>query len=328
MTRTFLATASILALLSAASLPSVAYADVAVAEQAQQQQAGYSVAILPFAFSGKSFEDQGQEVQTLMTAYMSANPDLMLVERAEVDKALSEVELGMSGTVDPETAARVGHLLGAQVLVTGRVFPVKNDIIMVAKVVGVETGRVYGATVTYPANGKLTDAVNELTQKVGADIVNKGTTLVAKASMSQNVVAALKPKLQGLTLPTVAIDIGETSINRETTSPAAQTEMAMLLQQLGFTVIDPSESNKKPDVKITGEAISEFALRKGNLVSAKGHVEIKAIKTSDGSVLLVDRENTVAVELAAESAGKKALAKGATALTKRFVEAIIAAPKK
>ena len=44
---------------------------------------------------------------------------MILVERAELEKVLGEAELGLSGTVSPETAARIGHLTGAKVLVTG-----------------------------------------------------------------------------------------------------------------------------------------------------------------------------------------------------------------
>ena len=45
-----------------------------------------------------------------------------MVERAELEKILGEQELGLSGTVSADTAAKVGNLTGAKVLVTGRVF--------------------------------------------------------------------------------------------------------------------------------------------------------------------------------------------------------------
>ena len=313
--------ASLFALLASTAFVMPAHAEETTAESKKLE--GYTVAILPFAFSGKELEDMGQEVQALMTAYLTANPSLILVERAEVDKALSEVELGMSGTVDPETAAKVGHLTGAQVLVTGRVFPVQDEIIMVAKIVGVETGRVYGQTITFPANGKITTAAQELSEKVGSDIASKGNTLIASTEVKQDIIAKLKPKTEGKTLPSVSVTIDEKSINSETIDPAAETEISYILQQLGFEIVDPVKSNKKADIAITGEAFSEFALRKGNLVSAKGRIEIKLLRNSDNKVLLVDRQNSVAVDLAPEIAGKKALANGATELAGRSVETIL-----
>ena len=300
-------------------------------------QDGYTVAILPFTYSTKekSFEDMGSEVQQLLTAYLSAQPSIMLVERAEVDKALSEVELGMSGNVDPDTAAKVGHLTGAQILVTGRIFPVRDDIVMVGKIIGIETGRVYGVTVTFPANAKITKAAEEISQKIGDNISEKGETMIAHVENKETLIGKLKPKLAGLKLPTVSIEITEKDISPDVMSSnhgdaahaslqsTAQTEMGYTLKQLGFDVVDIAESNKHADIEVSGEAFSEFALRKGNLVSAKSRVEIKAIRKSDGKVLEVDRQNGVAVDLALESAGKAAIAKSAEALTGRLVETIL-----
>ena len=94
------------------------------ADEQLEQEAPLSVAVLPFAYSGDDFADIAAELPTLLTAMLSSEPSLLMVERAEVDKALSEIELGLSGTVDPQSAAKVGFLIGAQVLVTGRAFPV------------------------------------------------------------------------------------------------------------------------------------------------------------------------------------------------------------
>ena len=60
-------------------------------------------------------------------------------------------------------------------------------------------------------------------------------------------------------------------------------------------------------------------MRKGNLVSSKGSVELKAIDRKAGSVLLISREVSVAVDIAPETAGKAALAKSATKLAIRLV---------
>lgn len=302
------------------------------------KQEGYTVAILPFAYSTKekAFEDMGSEVQQLLTAYLSAQPAVMLVERAEVDKALSEVELGMSGNVDPETAAKVGHLTGAQILVTGRIFPVRDDIVMVGKIIGIETGRVYGVTVTFPANAKITKGAQEISEKIGASIAEKGETMIAHVENKVTLIGKLKPKLAGLKLPTVSIEIAEKNIGsdgnrgnaeRSSMQSTAQNEMGYILKELGFDVVDIAESNKHADIEVSGEAFSEFALRKGNLVSAKGRVEIKALRKSDGKVLEVDRQSGVAVDLALESAGKAAIAKSAEDLTGRLVETILATMK-
>ena len=42
-----------------------------------------------------------------------------MVDRADIDKAIAEQNFGLTGLVSDDTAARIGHLLGAQVIVFG-----------------------------------------------------------------------------------------------------------------------------------------------------------------------------------------------------------------
>lgn len=295
---------------------------VEIADAREAQGDSYTVAVLPFNVAKGDYDDMGQDVQVLMNAYMSVSPSLMLVERAEVDKALGEVELGKSGTVDPETAAKVGHLVGAQVLVTGRIFPVQKDLMFVAKIIGVETGRTFGETAEMPLRGNFKDATRELSDKIAAVIAAHGPKMVAKEK-KEDILAKLRPLVEGRKdLPTVSVTIEAMNMNRTDTDTSAQTEIAWVLEKLGFTLIDQMASNKKADIEVTGTALSEFAMRKGNLVSAKARVEIKALKRKDGKVILVDREPTVAVDLSPEAAGKQAQAKAAALLAERLVKAI------
>ena len=289
---------------------------------AEPAQPTYTAAVLPFT-TDKDLEDLGPQAQLLLTTFMSVSPNLMMVERAEVDKALSEIELGKSGTVDPETAAKVGHLIGAQVLVTGRIFQVQRETMLVAKIIGVETGVVLGEYVSMPSRGSIKDASQQLSEKIAADIGAKGEKLISHATDKEDVVAKLRPLLKDMkNLPTVSVTIDAQNMNHTDTDTTAQTEIAYILQKLGFTVIDPMASNKKADIELTGTAMSEFAMRKGNLVSAKANVEIKAIRHKDGTMVMVDREPSVAVDLSPESAGKLAQTKGASALAERFVKEI------
>src|SRR5690606_26581702 len=102
-------------------------------------------------------------------------------ERAELEKALGEQELGLSGTVAPDTAAKVGNLTGAKVLVTGSVFKVDKNVMVVAKVIGTETGRVYGTTGKMnAAGGDLSELAKDLAAEVGSTIKSKAETLLAK----------------------------------------------------------------------------------------------------------------------------------------------------
>lgn len=277
------------------------------------------LAVLPFEAGGEAVEEIATQAPDLLTAYLSAEPSLMLVERAQLDAVLSEMELGLSGTVDPASVAQIGRLTGAQLLVTGKSIPVQRDVVIVAKVIGVETGRVIGDSISFSARGSVLDAVKELAARMVVKINDQGTMLVPEREPEESLVARLKPLVEGRDLPTVSVSIPEISLNQAVLDPAAETELSGILLDLGFEVVDPLATNRSADVRITGEAFSEFGVRKGNLVSSKGSVEVKAIHRPAGKVLMVSREVSVAVDIAPEMAGKAALARSAAKLAEKLV---------
>lgn len=282
-----------------------------------------TAAVLDFQVSGPEFERKGAEAAVLLNASLSAAPNLILVERQELEKVLGEQELGLSGNVTPDTAAKVGSLTGAKVLITGRIFGVGNKFIIVAKIIGTETSRVYGETATFNDPGALDAAIKELTAKILAVLDKRGDTLVAKIEDPSARIDRLKKLVAGKNLPSVTVQITEQHINRVVIDPAAQTEMKLILQQIGFEVIDPASSNKQSDVVITGEAFSELAGRRGNLISCRARVEIKAANPATGKLLLADRQTDVAVDLAENVAGKTALENAALKLLDRIIPAVV-----
>ena len=139
-----------------------------------------TVAVFDFDSKDEAVRDWGSKIATLVNANLSAEPEIVTVERAELDKVLGEQELGLSGTVSPDSAAKVGQLTGAKVLVTGRVFKASGQSIIVAKVIGTETSRVYGEMVQGAPSVSIVDLSSNLAAKVAAVISAKGGTLVAK----------------------------------------------------------------------------------------------------------------------------------------------------
>src|SRR5436190_15897461 len=151
-----------------------------------------TVAVFDFEAKEEAVKELGSKVAALIGAHLSADPNLILVERAELEKALGEQELGLSGTVSTETAAKVGHLTGAKVLITGKVFKADRDLMIVAKVIGTETSRVYGELSKGPATGSLDDIVAQLAQKISTTVNGKADTLIAKVLTREDRVEGLK----------------------------------------------------------------------------------------------------------------------------------------
>jgi len=290
---------------------------------AHAKDAVLTVAVFDFESKDEAVRDLGPKVSALINATLSANPNLITVERAELEKVLGEQELGLSGTVSGETAAKVGQLTGAKVLVTGRVFNVDKERMIVTKIISTETSRVFGELSKATTGSSLSDQAAELAGKIAKTISTRGETLVAKVETREERIERLKKKLKGEKLPSVSVQIPEQHFGTPVRDPAAQTELLLILQQCGFTIVD-EKSKAKADVEITGEAFSAMGLRKGNLVSCKSRVEVKVHDVSARKLITADRQTSVGVDIAEQTAAKTALQNAAAELAERLVPKIVA----
>lgn len=281
-----------------------------------------SVAVLGFTVSEGMRPETGNDLAVLLTVELSMRDGLLLVERTSLEKILGEQGIGMSGAVNPATASQVGELVGAKVMVSGRVIGIGSDYYAVAKVMGTETGRVFGEKVKFSELDALDEATTELAEKVAVVLEKQRGALVAEKQEVVDLVAMLKPKLKGKTLPSVYVEIPEWHIGRAVPDPAAQTELVRLLRQLGFEVLDKGK-RAEANVVISGEAFSEFAMRLGEMVSCRARVEVKLTEVSSSKLLWADRETAISLGLAENIAGKDALQQAALEMSERLVMALI-----
>jgi hypothetical protein len=79
------------------------------------------VAVVPFEdLSGTSdLKWLSKGVAVTITSDLRRLPGLLILERAQLEAALSEVRLAQTGVVDEKTAAAAGRLIGADLLILG-----------------------------------------------------------------------------------------------------------------------------------------------------------------------------------------------------------------
>src|SRR5438034_2407101 len=105
-------------------------------------------AVLPFDNSGsygqdkENFDALQKGIAGMLISELAANPAARVVEREEIEKLLAEQSLGASGKVTPETAAKIGKLVGARYVIAGTFIDFYGDFRLDARLVNVETSEI------------------------------------------------------------------------------------------------------------------------------------------------------------------------------------------
>lgn len=271
----------------------------------------------------------GQKVSALLFAELAASTDLILVERDEFDKVIDELELSLSGIVDPTKANQIGHITGAKVLISGSVMKIDSKLYVIAKIIGTETSRVLGAS----AKGDVEQGIDPLVTKIAQDInkivSERSSELLPKIKAEADRIEAIRKKIGNYELPTISIKVPEQHVGARVSDPAAESELTHICKELGFNILDGSSTEgKKADLILDGEGMAEFAVRRKNLVSVKARLEIKVYDNTSKRVLVTDRQTVMGVDLTEQIAGKSALQQAALELAERLIPKMLEERKK
>jgi TolB-like protein len=106
------------------------------------------IAVLPFSNGGsygqgkEDFDALERGIAGMMISELSANPAARVVERQEIQRLLDEQNLGAQNRIDPQTAARIGKLVGARYTVLGTFIDFYGDFRVDVRLVNTETGEI------------------------------------------------------------------------------------------------------------------------------------------------------------------------------------------
>jgi TolB-like protein len=116
--------------------------------QGRGQDTRPGIAVLPFDNSGsygqdkENFDALQKGIAGMLISELAANPAARVVEREEIEKLLAEQSLGASGKVTPETASKIGKLVGARYVIAGTFIDFYGDFRLDARLINVETSEI------------------------------------------------------------------------------------------------------------------------------------------------------------------------------------------
>ncbi|OGR93357.1 MAG: hypothetical protein A2992_06120 [Elusimicrobia bacterium RIFCSPLOWO2_01_FULL_59_12] len=154
----------------------------------------------------------GTSASDILITELAKSNRFIVVERDKLDKLMEEQKLGMSGAIDPGTAAKMGKILGLNAIVTGAISQFgqqtegseylvtqsKNQVVKCAvdiRVVDVETGQVLYADSGAGLARKHTGGVFGLGTRAGYDETLEGEALrAAIVKFVNNIVTQVSKK--------------------------------------------------------------------------------------------------------------------------------------
>ncbi len=145
------------------------------------------IGVLPFVNGGsygleaEDFQAFEVGLQQMLITELSMNSGLRLVERGRIRDLIQEQDLGASGRVDANTAARIGELVGAKYMILGGFVDWYSDLRIDARVVDVETSEIIKTQRVRDDRENMYDIVVEL-----ANAMTRGLNLPALSTQAFN----------------------------------------------------------------------------------------------------------------------------------------------
>jgi TolB-like protein len=267
----------------------------------------------------------GRQIGDVVVATLSGEAGVQLVDRAAMARTLADHHMASAGPVRADQARKIGEVVDARLLVTGKAFAVDRRVFIAAQLIGTETGAVEPVLVNGTRDADPAELLLQLSAKVAERLKAAGPKLLADKDAFADPLPGLRDALAGRPLPTVSVGVAKRSggpAAAARTDPAVGAEVRGVLAAAGFTVADADrEPDKadKADVVVTYDGTSAVGGRAGSLVTCLADVELKAVRRKDSQEMFSDRLSAGGVDLGASNAGSAALQKGGRELGIRLL---------
>lgn len=127
------------------------------------------IAVLDFQMQGEqsSAKDMGKIVAEWLITGLVETGRFDVIERRLLEKILEEQKLGVTGAIDPNSAAQLGKILGVKTIVSGTVTNLEGMSEINARLINVDTASIVAAErVRASSADRLRDLVMKITEKI------------------------------------------------------------------------------------------------------------------------------------------------------------------
>ena len=232
-------------------------------------------------------DNAGKSMGELLFVKLLESGCVDLVERAELDKALDELHLSSVGMTSQESQVKLGQLIGAKILITGSIFEAGQKRYAVAKIIGTETSRVKGCSVS--GTGDYLELVPALAEKVQAVLENDVDKLLPRKATVFSIADSLVAiKGNGRK---VYLEVKE-DIQQSAPDPASEIALKKTLLALDFQIVNV---RSEADFAIVCEAVASNAGQYHKFSSAQARVELSVYQVKGEKLIATGaRKETLA----------------------------------
>ena len=117
------------------------------------------------------YDALGKGIADILITDLANNPNVRIVERDRIQALLTEQNLIKEKTIDPQTAVRLGKIVGAQYMITGMFMSdSKGTLNLTSRVINVETSAITNA-MRLPSKGDdVLGLINQLSTKLNTEM--------------------------------------------------------------------------------------------------------------------------------------------------------------
>lgn len=117
------------------------------------------------------FEGIGKGLADMLITDMAQNPNVRVVERERIQALVTEQGLVKSGAIDPQTAIRLGKIIGAQYMITGGFMSDgRGSYVLTARAINVETSQITSPTRITSKGDDVLALMNLLSTKLNTEM--------------------------------------------------------------------------------------------------------------------------------------------------------------